>query len=439
MEISPSNGLKKTLTPIMLWGLGVGYVISGMYFGWNLGLKEGGTLGMAIATFFIIILYSCFSFSYAELACFIPKAGGVFDYANRAFGKDVGFIAGIAQIIEFVFAPPAIAAAIGTYFHLFFPQFEVLHISIVAYLIFTLLNISGVKAAATFELIITIFAVVELLIFAGVTLPHFEVSNVTKNSLPNGIPGIFAALPFAVWFFLGIEGLANVAEETRNPQKDILKGFGWAILTLVALCIITFISAVGVAGWEAIVFDSTGAVSDSPLPLAMGKVVGNNGVMFHVLVTIGLFGLVASFHGLILAAGRSTFEFGKMGFAPKFLGIINKKFKTPAYALVFNMVIGIAILFTERTGDIITIAVLGALTLYVVAMLSLIVLRRKEPKAARPFKVPMYPLTPVVALVIASVTLVLICFYSWNLALIYVGLLTLSYILFKLFYKKPVS
>jgi ethanolamine permease len=437
MEINHSGGLKKTLTPIMLWGLGVGYVISGMYFGWNLGLKEGGTLGMAIATFFIIILYSCFSFSYAELACFIPKAGGVFDYANRAFGKDVGFIAGMAQIIEFVFAPPAIAAAIGTYFHLFFPQFQVLHISIAAYLIFTLLNISGVKAAAAFELIITILAVVELLIFAGVTLPSFEASNLTKNSLPNGIPGIFAALPFAVWFFLGIEGLANVAEETRNPQKDILKGFGWAILTLVALCIITFISAVGVAGWEAIVFDSTGATSDSPLPLAMGKVVGNNGIMFHVLVTIGLFGLVASFHGLILAAGRSTFEFGKMGFAPKFLGIINNKFKTPAYALLFNMAIGIAILFTEKTGDIITIAVLGALTLYVLAMVSLIVLRNKEPHSPRPFKVPMYPLTPVVALIIASVTLVLICFYSWNLALIYAGLLTLSYILFKLFYKKP--
>ena len=90
--------LKKVLSPLMLWGLGVGYVISGMYFGWNLGLKEGGTLGLAIATGIVIVLYACFSFSYAELACAIPKAGGVFDYANKAFGDHVGFIAGIAQI-----------------------------------------------------------------------------------------------------------------------------------------------------------------------------------------------------------------------------------------------------------------------------------------------------------------------------------------------------
>src|SRR6187549_624033 len=156
-----TEGLKKTLTPLMLWGLGVGYVISGMYFGWNLGLKEGGTLGMAIATFFIIIMYATFSFSYSELACAIPKAGGVFDYAHRALGKDIGFLAGMAQNIEFIFAPPAIAFAIGAYFNLFFPQIPILAIAVIAYLIFTGLNIYGVKAAATFELFITIFAVGE--------------------------------------------------------------------------------------------------------------------------------------------------------------------------------------------------------------------------------------------------------------------------------------
>ena len=139
----PENHLSRTLGPLMLWGLGVGYVISGMYFGWNLGLEAGGTYGLAAATFLIIIMYVTFTFSYTELACAIPKAGGVFDYATKALGKDAGFIAGLAQIIEFVFAPPAIAAAIGAYFHLFFPGIPVIAISIAAYLIFTGLNIYG--------------------------------------------------------------------------------------------------------------------------------------------------------------------------------------------------------------------------------------------------------------------------------------------------------
>ena len=416
----------------MLWGLGVGYVISGMYFGWNLGLLKGGTLGLGIATIVIILMYLCFTFSYTELACSIPRAGGVFDYASRAFGKDVGFIAGMAQSIEFIFAPPAIAFAIGAYFNLFFPQVPVLVIAIFAYLIFTALNVYGVKAAATFELLITILAVGELLLFAGVTLPSFSMDKLTHNALPNGWQGILEAIPFAIWFFLGIEGVANVAEETINPQRTILKGFGFAILTLVVLCVLTFISSVGVGGWEAVVFTADGATSDSPLPLALAQVVTGNNFLYHLLITIGLLGLVASFHGIILAAGRSTFEFGRVGMAPPLLGRISKKFSTPANGLAFNMMLGIIALLTGKTGDIITLSVFGALTLYIISMLSILKLRKKEPTLERPFRVPFYPLTPVIALVIAVIALMAMSYYNIKLALIYCGIVALAFALYKL-------
>src|SRR5664279_2459481 len=175
---SSTAELKRTLSPFLLWGLGVGYVISGMYFGWNLGLEQGGTGGLAIATAFIILLYTTFTFSYAELAAAIPRAGGAFDYAHRALGRDLGFIAGMAQNIEFIFAPPAIAFAIGAYFNLFFPQIPILTIAVLGYILFTALNIYGIKAAALFEGIITLLAVGELLLFAGITLPHFEFKNI---------------------------------------------------------------------------------------------------------------------------------------------------------------------------------------------------------------------------------------------------------------------
>jgi ethanolamine permease len=429
--------LKKVLSPIMLWGLGVGYVISGMYFGWNLGLKEGGTYGLGIATIFIIILYACFSLSYAELACAIPKAGGVFDYAAKAYGKEIAFIAGISQIIEFVFAPPAIAFGIGAYFNLAFPDIPIIATSLLAYFIFTLLNIYGVKAAARFELLITIVAVIELLIFAGVTLPHFEITNFQKNNFPFGYAGIFAAIPFAIWFFLGIEGLANVAEEAKNPQKDIQKSFFVVLATLISLCIIVFFAAVGVGGWEKIVFTDGvgGETSDSPLPLAMKMVVGDSNWMFHLLLTIGLFGLVASFHGLILAAGRATYEFGKVGFAPSFLGKINSKFKTPANALLINMLIGIIALFTNKTGEIITIAVIGALTIYIISMFTILKLRKTQPELNRPYKVPLYPILPIVALFLSILALCSIIYFNSLLFGIYLLLLGFSFIIFKKFYR----
>ncbi|MBP7283349.1 MAG: ethanolamine permease [Leptospiraceae bacterium] len=423
--------LERNLGPFLLWGLGVGYVISGMYFGWNLGLPKGGTLGFAIATFFIMLMYITFTFSYTELACAIPKAGGAFDYANLTLNHHIGYIAGVAQIIEFVFAPPAIAAAIGAYFHIFLPSVPVLVIAIGAYLLFTSLNIYGVKTAASFELFVTILAVAELLIFAGITLPHFQYSNLEKNPLPNGVAGIFASIPFAIWFFLAIEGVANVAEEVINPQKNILIGFGFALLTLVILCILTFISSIGVNGWESIVYpQGSTEMSDSPLPLALSFLVGKDSALYHMLITIGLFGLVASFHGIILASGRATYEFGRVGYAPKKLGTINEKFHTPANALLANTGIGIIALLTGKTSEIITIACFGALTLYIISMFALFSLRKNHPHIKGSFKVPLYPLTPFIALIIAVISLISLFIFNLELGLIYILILGLTYLYF---------
>jgi len=432
--------LTRTLGPLMLWGLGVGYVISGMYFGWNLGLAEGGTRGLAIATAFIILLYITFTFSYTELSCAIPKAGGVFDYATRALNREWGFIAGMAQLIEFLFAPPAIAAAIGAYFHIFFPQISVTTIAIFAYFVFTGLNIVGVRAAAGFELVITVLAVFELLLFAGICFPHFSSANLHHNDFPNGWKGVWAAVPFAIWFFLGLEGVANVAEETIRPQRNVLLGFGSALATLIVLCVLVFISSIGVAGWEAIVYPTPGAAaSDSPLPLALSKITGSSGWLYHLLITIGLMGLVASFHGIILAASRATFEFGRVKYIPAVFGRVHPKFRTPVHALVVNMVVGIIALLTGRTGEIITISCFGALTLYILATVSLLALRKKEPELERPFRVPLYPWFPLIALVIATVALIAMISLNITLACIYFSLLILAYIWFHFFAKKKVS
>ena len=410
-----------------------------MYFGWNLGLEQGGTGGLAIATFFIIILYTTFTFSYAELAAAIPKAGGAFDYSNRALGKDLGFIAGMAQNIEFIFAPPAIAFAIGAYFNLFFPQIPILGLAIFAYILFTSLNIYGVKAAAMFELVITLLAVGELLVFSGITLPHFQLKNLQHNAFPRGWQGILAAIPFAIWFFLGIEGVANTAEEVVRPQRTLLLGFGSAIGTLVILCLLIFFSSIGVNGWEAIVYKTDGSTSDSPLPLALAHITGSNHLLYHLLITVGLFGLIASFHGLILAAGRSTYEFGKVKFAPSLLGKIHPRFKTPANALALNMVLGIIALLTGKTAEIITISVFGALTLYILSMISMLRLRKKEPGLNRPFRVPFYPFFPIAALLIAIVSIIAMTVYNFKLSLFYILLMGLSYGFFKLLSKQGTS
>lgn len=354
--------LQKTLGPIMIWGLGVGYVISGAYFGWNLGLPEGGPFGMLIATAAVTVLYVTFVLGYAELACALPRAGGVFVYTSRAFGPHVGFVGGVAQLVEYVLAPPAIAFAIGSYINQAAPGVPILGVAVAAYVVFTLVNIWGVKLSAGFELVLTVVAVIELCIFGAVALPHFSWEKFSADALPHGATGVFAAVPFAIWFYLAIEGIANVAEEAKHPQRDLPRGFLYAMATLVVLTAITLFGAVGVDGWQSVVYpdpaDPT-KTSDSPLPLAIAHVVSRESPFFLFLTGIGLIGLIASFHGILIVASRSIMELGRVRYVPEALGRVHPRTQTPVAALLANLGVGLIALFTGRTSDIILIGVTG--------------------------------------------------------------------------------
>ena len=432
--------LKKALGPITLWGLGVGYVISGEYFGWNLGLPAGGTYGMLFAFALITVMYVTFVFSYTEMACAIPRAGGVFVYAQRGLGLTAGYLGGIAQAVEFVFAPPAIAMAIGGYIQLWiqaetvtafnaqWPIDITVFIALIAYIVFTALNIWGVKQAAVFELFVTVVAAAGLVLFTCVSAPHFTLTSFTANAWPNGWTGALAAIPFAIWFYLAIEGVANAAEEAVHPQRDVSRGFGGAILTLVVLACCAFFFSVGVGGWERVVYPADqlttidGAVqvlpgaetSDSPLPLAFGQIAGDDSLLYHAIVAIGLLGLIASFNGIILASGRALFEMGRVGFFFRFMGRANRTTRTPVNALLVNWGVGItAILFLD-TGGLITMSAFGAVTLYIVSMVALIRLRHTEPNLERPYMTPFYPVFPIVALLIALFSLATMAYFNFD-------------------------
>ena len=167
--------------------------------------------------------------------------------------------------------------------------------------------------------------------------------------------------------------------------------------------------------------------------MALGQIVDSSHVLYKLLIGIGLLGLIASFHGIILAGGRAIMEFGRVGYAPKYLGNIHSKFKTPANALVVNMLVGIVALFTGKTAEIITMACFGALVLYIVSMVAYLQLKKNEPEMERPFKAPMYPLFPMTALIIASVALIAMSYYNPVIAAVFFALVGLTYLYFLIF------
>lgn len=416
-----TSKLKPTLGTIHLWGIAVGLVISGEYFGWSYGWGVAGTMGFLVTTALIALMYTCFIFSFTELTTALPHAGGPFAYSHRAFGETGGLIAGMATLIEFVFAPPAIAMAIGAYLNVQYPGLNPKYAAVSAYLIFMTLNILGVRLAAMFELVVTVLAVIELLVFMGVVAPGFSLSNFTAHGWAGsesfGLPavsGIFAAIPFAIWFFLAIEGAAMAAEEARDPKRTIPKAYIAGILTLVLLAIGVMLLAGGAGDWRRL------SDINDPLPQAMKMIVGEHSNWMHMLVWIGLFGLVASFHGIILGYSRQFFALSRAGYLPAGLAKLSR-FQTPHRAIIAGGVIGIAAIFSDGwinlqgmtlTAAMITMAVFGAIVMYLMSMLSLFRLRRSAPDLERSFRAPGYPVVPGIALLLALVCLVAMLWFN---------------------------
>ncbi|TSD60650.1 ethanolamine permease [Variovorax sp. KBS0712] len=435
--VAGTGHLKKVLGPVQLWGIAVGLVISGEYFGWSYGWNTAGTLGFLVATVLVATMYTTFIFSFTELSTAIPHAGGPFAYARRAFGPRGGFVAGFATLIDFVFAPPAIALAIGAYLNVQFPGINPKWFAVGAYVVFIGLNWIGIGIAAAFELFVTVLAIFELLVFMGVVAPGWSMANFVANGWAGGnvlngaaVSGIFASIPFAIWFFLAIEGAAMAAEEARDPHRTIPLAYTTGIVTLVLLAFGVMIFAGGVGDWRQL------ANINDPLPQAMKAVVGANSGWLHMLVWIGLFGLVASFHGILMGYSRQIFALARAGYLPAYFAGLSPRFDTPHRALLAGGVIGIAAIFSDEwvqfggqtlTANIVTMAVLGAIVMYLVSMAALFKLRRTEPDLLRTYRAPFYPLFPAVSLGLGLVCLGAMVWFNPMLTVLFLVLMAAAY------------
>lgn len=424
--------LKKAIRPVHLWAISVGLVISGEYFGWNYGWGVAGTIGFLLATLVVTLLYVTFIFSFTELTTAIPNAGGPFSYARKALGPIGGLIAGYATLVEFLLATPAIAFALGNYLHFLHPGLPVLGTAIGVYLLLTGINLLGIKESAAFTLLFTLLAVVELLVYFGIVAPHFKMENFLKDALPFGYSGVFAALPFAVWLYVCIEGVAMVAEEVKNPARNIPIGYISGILTLVVLAIAVMMFTGGITNWQRL------SAIDYPLPEAIGIVLGKDSGITKIFAGIGLFGLIASFNGIIISYSRQIFALAREGYLPSLLAAIGRKRQTPYNALVVGALAGIIALCISRTDQLVVLSVLGAIVMYIVSMISLFVLRRKEPQLERPFKTPFYPWFPAIALGLSVITLGAIIYYNRLLSVIFFAGLLVTWITYLIIRKQRI-
>lgn len=397
---------------LLLTGLGVAYVVSGDFSGWNIGLSEGGFGGLAIATLLMGVMYACLVFSLAELSAILPTAGGGYGFARRALGTWGGFLTGTAILIEYILAPAAISIFIGEYVESLnlFGLTAGWPVYLACFAIFIGIHLWGVGEALRFSLVVTAIAVAALLIFAVGAFTEFDASGLNDipvdqdafgsgTWLPFGVLGIWAAFPFAMWFFLGVEGVPLAAEEAKDPVRSMPRALSIAMGVLVLLAVITFFAATGARG--------SAAVQDAGNPLVVAlQGDGDPTPLSRFVNYAGLAGLVASFFSLIYAGSRQLFALSRAGYLPRFLSLTSGR-KAPYPGLLIPGAIGFAL--AAGTGDggrMLNVAVFGATISYALMALSHLVLRRREPGLPRPYRTPGGMLTSGVAFVLALSALV---------------------------------
>ncbi|MCM2129936.1 ethanolamine permease [Larsenimonas rhizosphaerae] len=391
---------------ILLAGLGVSYVISGDFAGWNFGLASGGFGGMLIATLLMAIMYTGMVFALAELSSSLPTAGGGYSFARRAMGPWGGYITGTAILLEYAIAPAAIAIFIGGYVESLIGVNGPL-VYAAFYAVFVGIHLWGAGEALKIMIGITALAVLAIGVFIIGMLPHFSIDNLfdiapdqstvgASMFLPHGFMGVWSALPFAMWLFLAVEGVPLAAEEAGDPGRDMPRGIITAMLILLVFAASVLLLAPGGAGAEAM------STSAAPLVDALSAVYGEGNWAAGFVNLIGLAGLIASFFSIIFGYSRQVFALSRAGYLPRGLSLTNAR-KAPAMALIVPGIIGFLLSLTGEGDLMITMAVFGATISYAMMMLSHILLRRREPDLKRPYVTPGGTLTSGVAMVLALI------------------------------------
>ncbi len=400
--------LLRVLGPGHVWALGVGIVLVGEYMGWNFAVGKGGALAALIACWFAGLLYTCVAMIDSEVTSTVAAAGGQYAQAKHIVGPLMAFNVGLFLVMAYTMLEAGNAITLGYLIQtvggmmgfegIWDKPFIVLTIMFLAWL-----NYRGVFATLTFNLVITAIAclAVVVLFLVMITVNANQVDHaamINNNTLPYGWLGVVAAMHFGLWYYLGIEGTTQAAEEVRSPARALPLGTMTGMITLLIAATMTWYICAGLMPWEYLgqavtpLFDAARMTGSGPL---------------MVLLFIGtIFSTLASANGCINDASRAWFSMGRDRYLPVWFGAVHPKYRTPFRAIVFLIPVALVFALQVPLDQVITFSILSGLLGYTFMSFNMIMFRNKWPldSIKRGYVHPLHPLPAIVLLLLCIIT-----------------------------------
>lgn len=413
-DTSHSGGLVKTLKPYHVWALGVGIVLVGEYMGWNFTIAKGGVLGALFAMLVAGTMYTVISLCASELGSATKLAGGPYDWARLFVGPGAAAIVGLAVYMEFIALEAADAIVVASIMTEIFPRIQVFPVTLFVIALLTFINYRGVVGALTLNFALTMLAFFAIIAFFFTTARggvNIHPEYLFEGAIPNGMIGLFAALQFGPWFFLGIEGAAMCAEECKHPSRAVPLGQQAGMITLLVGAAMTIYLCSSLI--------PTAQLGTSVYPLF--EAAQNSGIIFFIaFLGLGtLLTCVASANGCVCDASRSWFALSRDEYVSPWFASVHPRYNTPYRAVIFTAPIAAAFAFSGYLDQVITFSIISGLLCYVFIPFSLIRFRKLFPattSAVRPFAGPLQPYISYFAIGISIIIMsTLFWGYKYNL------------------------
>lgn len=426
----PQISLKRTLGAFNVTLIGIGAIIGAGIFA-TVGTAASGTAeragaGPSLMVSFVVTAIVCgfTALCYAELASMVPISGSAYTYSYATLGELVAWIIGWDLIIEYAIGNVAVAISWAEFFNrllrnlgIHLPEwltsnyrtastevldaaphifgipivFNILAAGIVA--LITIVLVWGIKESSQFNAVMVFIKIIVLLFFIGLALYYVSPSQMSQNwqpFQPQGWKGTLTGAAVVFFAYIGFDAVSTVAEETKNPARDLPIG----IIASLVVCTILYVLVAGVftgmVPWD-IVRGWTSAQRGEALTMALEHVAPQ--AMWQN--TVIAFGSVVAHTAVLLVfqlgQPRIFFSMARDGLLPSVFATVHPKYKTPHVTTIITGVVVGGIAAFATVDEMVSLTNIGTLFAFILVCVGVTVLRQKDPTRPRPFKVPLGP------------------------------------------------